>query len=68
MTFQTHDARILEVKELTSREKLFTLRFVDPELNRSFKYKPGQFVIVDIRGFGEFPISLCSTPTREAVF
>ena len=51
MTFQTHDARILEVKELTSREKLFTLRFVDPEINRGFKYKPGQFVIVDIRGF-----------------
>lgn len=62
--FQTYDARILEIRELTPREKLFTLRFVDPEINGEFTYKPGQFVIVDIRGFGEFPISLCSSPTR----
>ncbi len=67
-TFQTHDVRILEVKDLTPREKLFTLRFTDPEVSRGFKYKPGQFVIVDIRGFGEFPISICSTPTREGYF
>ncbi|NJE42732.1 NAD(P)-dependent hydrogenase/sulfhydrogenase 2 subunit gamma [Thermococcus sp. GR6] len=63
--YQTYDARILEVKDLTSREKLFTLRFLDPEIGEHFTFKPGQFVIVDIRGFGEFPISLCSSPTRK---
>ncbi len=28
----SYDARILEVKDMTPREKLFTLRFVDPEV------------------------------------
>jgi 2-polyprenylphenol hydroxylase and related flavodoxin oxidoreductases len=56
---------LLEVRELTPKEKLFTLRFIDPHLNDGFTYKPGQFVMVDLRGFGEFPISICSTPTRK---
>ncbi len=64
--YMSHDARILEVKDLTPREKLFTLRFVDPpEVGANFSFRPGQFVIVDVRGFGEFPISLCSSPTRK---
>ncbi len=66
--YQTYDAKICEVKELTPREKLFTLRFVDEELNREFTYRPGQFVMVDIRGFGEFPASLCSSPSRKGYF
>ncbi|AEH23716.1 NAD(P)-dependent hydrogenase/sulfhydrogenase 2 subunit gamma [Pyrococcus yayanosii] len=63
--FKSHDVRILEVRELTPREKLFTLRFLDPEVEENFTFRPGQFVIVDVRGFGEFPISICSPPTRK---
>jgi len=62
---QSYDARILEMKDLTPREKLFTLRFLDPEVGEHFIFRPGQFVIVDMRGFEEFPISLCSSPTRK---
>jgi len=63
--FRSFSAKLLEVRELTPKEKLFTLRFIDPHLNDGFTYKPGQFVMVDLRGFGEFPISICSTPTRK---
>ncbi|CAI1492261.1 Sulfhydrogenase 2 subunit gamma [Thermococcus nautili] len=65
--YESHPARILEVKDLTPREKLFTLRFLDEELNEEFTFRPGQFVIVDVPGFGEFPISLCSSPTRSPI-
>ncbi|GAB6136188.1 NAD(P)-dependent hydrogenase/sulfhydrogenase 2 subunit gamma [Thermococcus prieurii] len=65
--YESHPARILEVKDLTPRETLFTLRFLDEELNEEFTFRPGQFVIVDVPGFGEFPISLCSSPTRSPI-
>ncbi|WP_099209750.1 NAD(P)-dependent hydrogenase/sulfhydrogenase 2 subunit gamma [Thermococcus henrietii] len=65
--YESHPARILEVKDLTPREKLFTLRFLDEKLNEEFTFRPGQFVIVDVPGFGEFPISLCSSPTRGPI-
>ncbi|WP_297068845.1 NAD(P)-dependent hydrogenase/sulfhydrogenase 2 subunit gamma [Thermococcus sp.] len=63
--YESHNARILEVKDLTQREKLYTLRFTDREISGSFNFWPGQFVIVDLKGFGEFPVSLCSPPTRK---
>ncbi|ASJ17122.1 cytochrome-c3 hydrogenase subunit gamma [Thermococcus chitonophagus] len=65
--YQSYDAKIIEIRELTSREKLFTLRFTDREVEEGFTFKPGQFVIVDLRGYGEFPISLCSPPTRKPI-
>ncbi len=62
--YLSREARILKVEELTPREKLYTLRFLD---GGEFNFKPGQFVIVDVRGLGEFPISLCSSPTRSPI-
>ncbi len=58
-------ARILEIKELTPREKLFTLQFED---GKPLGHNPGQFVEVSVFGVGECPISVCSSPTRGDYF
>jgi sulfhydrogenase subunit gamma (sulfur reductase) len=58
-------AKVLEVKELTAREKLFTLRLENGE---PLNHQPGQFVEVSVFGVGECPISICSSPTRGPEF
>jgi len=58
-------AEVLEVKELTPREKLFTLRL---EGGEPLGHQPGQFVEVSVFGVGECPISICSSPTRGPEF
>jgi sulfhydrogenase subunit gamma (sulfur reductase) len=58
-------AKVLEVKELTAREKLFILRLENGE---PLNHQPGQFVEVSVFGVGECPISICSSPTRGPEF
>lgn len=58
-------ARIIELKELTAREKLFTLQMEDA---KPLGHSPGQFVEVSVFGVGECPISICSSPTRGDCF
>lgn len=58
-------AKIIRVEQLTDTEKRFEIALPDGlELN----HKPGQFVEASIFGFGEAPISICSSPTRGANF
>lgn len=56
---------ILEVIDLTPAEKLFRLKRPD---GASLEHLPGQFVQVSLLGWGEAPISVASSPTREEVF
>ncbi len=58
-------SQIIKVENLTELEKRFEI--VLPE-NRTLGHKPGQFVEVSIFGFGEAPISICSSPTRDRTF
>jgi sulfhydrogenase subunit gamma (sulfur reductase) len=53
--------RIVSVRDLTPKEKLFRLVRLD---GRPFGQKPGQFVQVSLAGIGEAPISVSSSPTR----
>ncbi len=57
-------ARISRVIEENSQIKTFVLAFADSEFNRSFSYRPGQFMMVSIPHCGEAPISFSSTPSR----
>lgn len=57
-------ARIVEVSDMTSIERLFKLEFVNEEDSKSFIFKPGQFVQLSVLGVGEVPISICKSPTR----
>ncbi|MFA5831758.1 MAG: FAD/NAD(P)-binding protein [Candidatus Paceibacterota bacterium] len=56
-------AKILEIEELTEKEKRFVLKFDDGgELGR------GEFVAVYAPGIGEAPISICSSPFSKETF
>lgn len=60
-------ARVMRIQELVADARLFELRFSDPELARSFTWRPGQFVELSVVGVGEGPFSLPSSPTRSGV-
>ena len=53
-------ARILRVIEENSQIKTFVLAFTDPAVNASFRYQPGQFLMVSVPHCGEAPISISS--------
>lgn len=59
------ECEILAVSDLTSNEKLFRLTL--PE-DAPLGHLPGQFVQVSLLGWGEAPISVSSSPTREGYF
>jgi NAD(P)H-flavin reductase len=59
------ECEIIAVTDLTPGEKLFRLRRVD---GAPLGHLPGQFVQVSILGWGEAPISVTSSPTREVFF
>jgi len=58
-------ADIVEVEQFTETEKLF--RFVLQDGSR-LAHQPGQFAEVSLFGYGEAPISICSSPTRKDSF
>ena len=58
-------SEILRVDDLTETEKKFEIILPD---NQPLGHKPGQFVEVSIFGFGEAPISICSSPTKSPSF
>ena len=59
------DCEIASVSELTPHEKLFRVRL--PE-EAQLGHLPGQFVQVSLLGWGEAPISVASSPTRDGFF
>lgn len=52
---------VTNVVSLTEMDKLFHLRITDPAERERFSFKPGQFVMVELPGFGEVPISISSS-------
>lgn len=64
-TYLPEPADVLSVKTLTIHEKQYSLRLQNrPVLGHG----PGQFVQVSLLGWGECPISICSSPTRPDTF
>lgn len=55
-------ATIEDVRSLTEKEKLFTIRL---DKGQRLSYRPCQFVMVSIFGIGEAPISISSPPSFE---
>jgi sulfhydrogenase subunit gamma (sulfur reductase) len=58
-------AKIINVEQLTKLEKRFEIVLPD---NQILNHKPGQFVEVSLFGYGEAPISICSSPTKIPAF
>jgi NAD(P)H-flavin reductase len=57
-------AEILNVIRLTDMEKLFQVRILDESEGERFSFLPGQFVMVEVPGYGEIPISISSSTSR----
>jgi sulfhydrogenase subunit gamma (sulfur reductase) len=63
--FLPREATIIRTAQPTETEKHFTLRMTD---GKPMKFAPGQIVELSLFGFGEIPIGLASSPTRENTF
>ena len=63
--FLPKQATILNVIETTPFEKHFTLQYAD---GSKMHFEPGQILEVSLFGYGEIPIGLASSPTREHSF
>ena len=58
-------AEVTNVIRLTEQEKLFHIRLVDPVERARFSFLPGQFVMVELPGYGEVPISISSSTSQK---
>jgi len=63
--FLPREAEILGAEFMTATEKRFTLRMKD---GRALEYQPGQILEVGLMGYGEIPLGLASSPTRQLSF
>lgn len=59
-------AKIVDIRQETPDVKTFVLRFEDEEAQKSFDYKPGQFVEFSVFNEGEAPFCLSNSPTRKS--
>lgn len=64
-TDKVYKCEIINIVELTALEKLFRLKIIDPEERALFAFRPGQFVMVEVPGFGEIPISISSSSNNR---
>lgn len=60
-------AIIEEIVEESSEMKTFTLRLAEKG-NGIFRYRPGQFMMLSVPGYGEAAFTFASLPTRERRF
>ena len=63
--FLPREAVILHINTTTESERHFTLKYAD---GSKMIFEPGQFLQVSLFGYGEIPIGLASSPTRENSF
>jgi sulfhydrogenase subunit gamma (sulfur reductase) len=62
---QLFKAEITNVVPLTDQEKLFHIRILDPGERERFRFLAGQFVMVELPGYGEVAISISSSPSSK---
>ena len=61
---KTFKAEIINIIRLTEMEKLFQIRICDETARSRFRFLAGQFVMLEVPGVGEVPISISSSPTN----
>lgn len=62
---RTFHAEIISITRLTEMEKLFHIRILDPAERERFSFQPGQFVMLEVPGYGEVPISISSSNSQK---
>ncbi len=61
----THLARIQDIKQEVPGIATYQLAFEDSQLATRFRFRPGQFNMLYLPGFGEAAISISSDPGRR---
>ena len=61
----TFKSEIVNIIRLTEMEKLFQVRIMDSAERERFSFLPGQFVMIEVPGYGEIPISISSSPSHK---
>ena len=64
---QVFKAEITNVIRLTDTEKLFHIRVLDPIERERFTFLPGQFVMLEVPGYGEVPISISGSSSHRGM-
>ncbi len=64
-TDKVFKAEITNIVELTPLEKLFRLKILDNAERQIFEFRPGQFVMLEVPGFGEVPLSITSSSNNR---
>lgn len=65
--YAIHPARIASRRTETAGIYTFAMRFLDPEVRRSYRFAAGQFNMLYAFGVGEVPISIVSDPSDPAL-
>jgi len=64
-TEKSFKSEIFNIIPLTAQEKLFHIRILDPYEREKFTFLPGQFVMLELPGCGEVPISISSSISNK---
>lgn len=59
------EATVKWIKKETRDSSTYALRINDKEIQRAYRFLPGQFNMLYIPGFGEAPISISSSPAEH---
>jgi NAD(P)H-flavin reductase len=65
ITDRGYKCRITNIVPLSGQERLFLLRIVDPLERELFNFRPGQFLMLEVPGYGEAPISISSSSSNH---
>ncbi len=60
ITDRGYKCRLTNIVTISSQEKLFLLRIINPQERELFNFRPGQFLMLEVPGYGEAPISISS--------
>ncbi len=66
--YRTENAIIRDIKRQTYDTKTYTLSFENEQKQRTFSFKPGQFIMVSLLSIGEAAFSPCSCPDHREYF
>lgn len=61
----SYKAVITNIYPMTESENLYHIQIIDPDQRQGFRFKPGQFVMLELPGVGEAPFSIPSSPSRN---
>jgi NAD(P)H-flavin reductase len=64
-TDRSFKSELINIIQLTEMEKLFHVRILDAKEREAFFFRPGQFVMLELPGYGEVPISISSSVSNK---